>query len=77
MDHRLRNTGKPAPPNPPSPHPSTPLVGREPGKVPGSGLREIHEHPTAKECSACREDLAAPELNYRLVLRCTTTGLDH
>ena len=77
MDDRLRNAGKPAPPNPPSPHATTSLVGRGSSTVPSSRLGAIHGHTSAKECSTCREDLAAPELNYRLVLRCTTTGLDH
>jgi len=44
-------------------------------------LRQIHSaRPAALEdlstgeavCSSCREDLGAPDLNYRLVLRCSS-----
>jgi hypothetical protein len=43
------------------------LVGRGlPG--PEGGLK------TETTCSACSRDLGAPDLNYRLVLRCTSMG---
>jgi len=34
-------------------------------------FREIHTSASHRTCFACREDLGAPELNYRIVLRCT------
>jgi hypothetical protein len=38
-------------------------------------FREIHA-PVSKEtaCAACRDELGAPEMNYRIVLRCTTAS---
>jgi hypothetical protein len=77
MPHRVRNTGKPVPLTPPSPPSGAPFAGREPEKVPGTRLREIHTHIADRVCSTCREDLAVPELNYRVVLRCSSAGPDH
>lgn len=77
MPDRVRNSRKPAPHAPPSPPAAAPFAGREPEKLPGDRLRQIHTHTAAQTCSTCREDLAVPDLNYRVVLRCSTGGLDH
>jgi len=37
-------------------------------------LRTAHQPATETICSSCIRDLGAPDLNYRLVLRCTSTG---
>jgi hypothetical protein len=33
-------------------------------------FRTIHASVAARACAACREELGAPELAYRIVLRC-------
>lgn len=73
MQDRLPKAGKKAPPSPRAPG-TGPLPAAPSGRVHG---RTGHTSEPARNCSTCREDLAVPDLNYRLVLRCTTTGLDH
>ena len=73
MQDRLPKTGKLPTPSPPSPR--GPQGSPDPGLRIGEVPRVFDAH--ARSCSTCREDLAVPELNYRLVLRCTTTGPDH
>ena len=42
---------------------------------PAGRFHEV-QAPVSKEaaCSACRDEKDAPEMNYRIVLRCTTAG---
>lgn len=72
QDHlpKARRTPSPSPRAPGAARLPAPRAGRERGAA-----ERIAD--STRICSTCREDLAVPGLNYRLVLRCSTTGLDH
>jgi hypothetical protein len=92
MHDQLPRAGKPAASTPDTAVPGpAPALSRQPARVaergtsslpqteriPGTRLHALHATGALRECSTCREDLAVPDLNYRLVLRCTTSGPDH
>jgi hypothetical protein len=62
-----RRSGSIARAGAPSPAAVSSLIGRG-VSVPEGALK------TETTCSACSRDLGAPDLNYRLVLRCTSMG---
>jgi hypothetical protein len=88
MHETMRSHPKASPPSPrlvlPRPVPrheteidTAPDPGSDPARGPGHRLREIHAAAQERGPATAADALVAPEMDYRVVLRCTAADLDH